>query len=334
MSIAHFIRNGSSRMAHAICALDSVARWAVTGTPIQNRLSDLATLLKFIRVHPYTDPKRFDADIAHLWKSGEDEEAAKRLQRLSACILLRRPKTTINLPPRQDMRCPIDFSREERELYTELREQTIARVDEALQSSSERSRASVYVNVLQQIESLRLVCNLGLHYHARHQKALNLPAESSDWTSLAQQAFNVQRGMGPIACVQCSSTLELTETLLDDSSTAYQNPIFSRCLKFVCGDCMHRMSRVGRKLGCGHRPPCPTASVSININVFEDISDMVPRQMKASSVGLPSKIEAVIADIKTLSPDTKWYIFPILFRDQSIPTFTKVIVALYFRPGD
>lgn len=273
--IAHFIRNGSSRMAHAMCALDSVSRWAVTGTPIQNRLGDLATLLKFIRVYPYTDPKRFDTDIAHLWKSGQDEEAAKRLQRLSACILLRRPKTTINLPPRHDMRCPIDFSREEREMYAEIREQTITRIDEALQSNSETSRASVYVNVLQQIESLRLVCNLGLHYHARHQKSLNVPAEASDWTGVAQQAFNVQRGMGPIVCVQCSSTLELTETLLDDSSTAYQNPTLSRCLKFVCGDCMHRMSKAGRKLGCGHRPPCPTASVSISMNIFEDISDML-----------------------------------------------------------
>ncbi|EHK42608.1 hypothetical protein TRIATDRAFT_224421 [Trichoderma atroviride IMI 206040] len=303
--IAHFIRNGKSRMAHSICALDSIARWAVTGTPIQNRLGDLASLLKFIRVYPYTDPRHFDADIAHFWKSGQDEEAAKRLQRLSACILLRRPKTTINLPPRQDLRCPIDFSREEREMYAAIREQAIIRIDEALQSNSERSRASVYVNVLQQIESLRLVCNLGLHYHARHQKSLNVPAEASDWTGDAQQTFNVQRGMGPIMCVQCSSTLELTETLLDDSSTAYQNPTFSRCLKFVCGDCMQRMSKAGRKLGCGHRPPCPTASVSISTNIFEDVSDIVPHQIEASSITLPSKINALVADIKSLPSDTK-----------------------------
>ena len=108
-------------MAHAICALDSVSRWAVTGTPIQNRLSDLATLLKFIRVHPYTDLKRFDADISRLWKFGEDEEAVKRLKHLSACLLLRRAKGTINLPPRRDMQCPVDFTREERAIYDKMR---------------------------------------------------------------------------------------------------------------------------------------------------------------------------------------------------------------------
>jgi hypothetical protein len=205
------------------------------------------------------------------------------------------------------------------------------RIDEALQSNSETSRAGVYVNVLQQIESLRLVCNLGLHYHARHQKSLNTPAEANNWTDVAQQAFNVQRGMGPIVCAQCSSTLELTETLLDDSNTVYQNPIFSRCLKFVCGDCMHRMSKAGRKLGCGHRPPCPTAPVSISTNIFEDVSDIVPRQMEASSVSLPSKIEALVADIKTLPLDTKRYLFAI-FHGWRI--YIKLVTASYFRPGD
>lgn len=293
-------------MARAICALDSVARWAVTGTPIQNRLGDLAALLKFIRVYPYNESKRFDKDITLFWKSGEDEEAAKRLKRLSACILLRRPKTTINLPPREDMRCPVDFSREEREMYAEIREQAITRIDEALQSHCETLRASVYVNVLQQIESLRLVCNLGLQYHARHQKSLQLPAGDGDWTSVAQQAFNVQRGMGPIVCTQCLSTLELTETFLDDSNAQYQDSIFFRCLKFICGDCTHRMSTTNGKLGCKHKPQCPRAPVSINMNLFEDVSGLAPRQVKASSAGLPSKVEALVADIKSLPPATKW----------------------------
>lgn len=293
-------------MAHAVCALDSVARWAVTGTPIQNRLGDLATLLKFIRAHPYTDPKSFDADITRLWKSGGDEEAVRRLKHLSACLLLRRPKATINLPHRRDMRCPVDFSREERALYDEIREQAVMKIDEALQNNSEASRAGVYVNVLQQIESLRLVCDLGLHYKKRHQNSLQLAAETNDWANVAQETFNVQRGMGPIVCAQCSSTLELTEALFDDSNIARTNPEFSRCLKFVCGDCTHKLDRAHRTAVCRHKPSCPTAPVSISTSAFEDVCGLISPQIKATSTSLPSKVEALVADIKSLPPGVKW----------------------------
>ncbi|KAK8048196.1 hypothetical protein PG994_009926 [Apiospora phragmitis] len=100
-----FIRNVKSRMAKSVCILDAKARWAVTGTPIQNRLSDFAALLQFIRVYPYDDTRRFDVDIANLWKAGEETEAVDRLQRLSNYLLLRRPKYTIDLPARCDLNC-------------------------------------------------------------------------------------------------------------------------------------------------------------------------------------------------------------------------------------
>ncbi|KAH8803561.1 SNF2 family N-terminal domain-containing protein [Xylogone sp. PMI_703] len=309
---AHYIRSGNSRMAHAICDLDSKSRWAVTGTPIQNRLSDLSTLLRFIRVYPYTDPKCFDADISRLWKSGEDEKAAERLQRLSAYLLLRRPKTTINLPPRRDTRLPVDFNAQEKAFYEEIREKAITRIDEALQNNSETSRAGVYVNVLQQIESLRLVCNLGLHYRARHSKTIDLSTEAiqQDWSSIAQHTFNVQRGMGPIICVQCSSLLELTDTV-DDTTAMYQNPQFSRCLKFTCGECIQKSSRTSYTVTCNHRSPCPTATVSISTTILEDIPDLdpPPSQTRMPSISLPSKVEALVADLKSLPSDVKCIVF-------------------------
>ncbi|KAL7916577.1 SNF2 family N-terminal domain-containing protein [Trichoderma velutinum] len=306
---AHYIRNGNSRMAHSICALDSVARWAVTGTPIQNRLADLATLLRFIRAHPYTDPKVFDTDISRFWKSGKDEEAVRRLKHLSACLLLRRPKATINLPQRRDMRCPVDFSREERALYDEIREQAVSKIEEVLQNNSEASRAGGYVNVLQQIESLRLVCDLGLYYHSRHQNLQHLMAEATDWASVAQETFNVQRGMGPMVCAQCSSTLELTETLFDDSTSVNTSPEFSRCLRYVCGDCIHKLGRANHIALCRHKPSCPTAPVSISTSVFEDVSSLISPQIKNLPTGIPSKVKALITDIKSLPPDAKCVVF-------------------------
>jgi SNF2 family DNA or RNA helicase len=189
---AHFIRNGNSQMARAICELDSIYRWAVTGTPIQNRLSDLASLLKFIRVYPYNDSKCFDNDISRLWKSGEDDEAVKRLKWLSACLLLRRPKGTINIPSRRDVKCAVDFSAAERAVYDKVLQQTITRIYDALLQNSEVSRSGVYINVLQQIESLRLVCDLGLHYDTRHSKAAAISTtEAIEWSLVTQQTFNV-----------------------------------------------------------------------------------------------------------------------------------------------
>lgn len=268
---------------------------------MQNRLGDLATLFKFIRAHPYTDRRCFDADISHLWKVGQYQEAIKRLKRLSKCLLLRRDKGTVSLPTRRDLQCPVDFNSEERALYNKLREKAIVSIDEAMSKDADSSKGGSYVNVLQQIDSLRLVCNLGLHYDARHGKSQHDPHAGS-WTSVAQNTFNMQREMGPIDCLQCSSTLDIAETELDDPTITPQRPLFFKCLSFICSDCTQRLKKTAR---CNHNPSCTMAPVSTSGQALEStLSDMLPQPER----GLPSKIEALLADIKALPPDEKWYV--------------------------
>lgn len=294
-----------SRMARAIYELDSISRWVVTGTPIQNHLSDLAALLKFIRPYPYDDPKRFDADISRFWKSGKDKEAVKRLERLSSCLILRRAKRTIDLPPRRDTKCPIDFNKQERTLYDTIRRQTIIRIDDALLHESEFSTSGVYVNFLQQIESMRLVCNLGLHYHTRHDKLT--PHDAMEWSKVAQETFNIQREMDSISCSQCSSILDLSETFFDDP-TIQDSPQFSRCLKYTCSECSYRLRLAGHTMVCGHNPRCSVAPVSISYSAFEETPSLLSQQKKPTSIGLPSKVEALISDLKALPSDVKWWV--------------------------
>jgi SNF2 family DNA or RNA helicase len=305
--VAHLIRNGNSRMSQAVCALESKARWAVTGTPIQNRLGDLATLFKFIRAYPYTDQRCFDTDISRLWKSGEYQEAIKRLKRLSKCLLLRRDKGTVRLPPRRDLQCPVDFRPEERALYNKLRQQAIISIDEVLKRDSDSSKSGAYVNVLQQIESLRLVCNLGLHYSSRHTKT-SQTLQVDDWLSLAQSTFNMQHDMGPIVCLQCSSTLNITEPLLDDPTTTVQNPFFFSCLRFICTDCAQKCKKA---VICGHKPCCAVAHVSAS---GHEVESSLPGVQAQTDKGLPSKVEALITDIKALPPSEKWYIIALSYR--------------------
>jgi SNF2 family DNA or RNA helicase len=295
-------------MARAVCELESTSRWAVTGTPIQNRLGDLASLLKFIRAYPYTDPKHFDADVSRPWKSGEDEEAVKRLKRLSACLLLRRPKGAIDLPPRRDLICPVDFTQEERTIYEQIRHQTITNIDEALGNDTGPSNSRVYVNVLQQIESLRLFSNLGLHYLSRHKKPSQQSSELEQWKMNAQQTFNSQREMMSMACMQCSSVLGLTDTLFDESAHATESAQFTSCLQFICSECASKTSISGQALSCGHLPSCPVVSVSTSGIALEEVESFVAPKVRPASMTLPSKIKALLEDLKRVPDDIKWYL--------------------------
>jgi SNF2 family DNA or RNA helicase len=300
-------------MARAVRDLDATSRWAVTGTPIQNRLGDLASLLRFIRAYPYTDPKQFDADVSRPWKSGEDEEAVKRLKRLSACLLLRRPKAAIGLPTRRNLVYAVDFAPEERDAYERIRFQTIRNIDEAFGNDTTDSKSLFYVNVLQQIESLRLFSNLGLHYLARHTKLLQKSLDSEQWTNNAQRTFNSQREMGSIYCMQCSSALGLTETLLDDIAHPIESAQFTSCLKFLCSECAGKKHLSGKTISCGHRPQCPVAPVSTSGAALEEVQHLVTGHNQPALLALPSKIRAFIEDIKGVPSDIKWQVLNIIY---------------------
>lgn len=265
-------------------------------------------MLKFLRAYPYQEPKTFKADISLPWKSDEEEKAVSRLKYLSASLVLRRPKSTISLPPRRDLQCPIDFNAEERDAYDKVRGQAISRIDEALQGHSSAdgtSKGFAYVNVLQKIESLRLICNLGLHYHSRHEEFTRRPREE-DWTSMAQPTFNAQREIAAMKCLQCSSSIGITESLLNLTDHGEQKGHFFRCLEFCCGECAERTRRSKREVSCRHNPTCPQAIVLLVGRAIEEVPALESLRRQAGVLELSSKIEALVNDIKSLPPDTKW----------------------------
>lgn len=293
-------------MARAICELNAVSRWAVTGTPIQNRLSDLATLVKFIRAYPYTDTREFDADITQLWKSGHEEKATLRLQHLSASIILRRAKGTITLPPKHDKLCPVDFSPKERAAYEKIRQSTITSVEEALSHNArpESSNVRMYHNALHRIESLRLFCDLGLGYYDRHGKFEDdPPAVQQDWQQEAQRLFNLQWAKVPMVCLGCSCILDPNEALTDQTEGSETSSQYTRCFQFICGECVKRASRAGRALACNHQPPCPVASVSTHY-MYQD-STASNSATETSESALPSKVKVLMSDLACQPPDVK-----------------------------
>ncbi|KAK4164613.1 SNF2 family N-terminal domain-containing protein [Cladorrhinum sp. PSN259] len=308
---AHKISNIKSRRASAICELRSFARWAVTGTPIQNELGDLASLLKFLRVHPYSEHQAFQTDIVNLWKSDHGEEACKRLKRLAGCLLLRRQKDVIELPPRHDMRYFINLNVSERNLYDATRAQALERIEEALTQNDDGSKHYSFQNVLQKIEAMRMICNLGLHYHARHEihQALQDGTAPHNWKTIAQSSFNIRRGMCHINCQtqSCGSTIGPANSDVRDSTQQQQHSLFSRCWKFTCSTCVQKAGV--HQIPCGCKPACPVAPISTDLASLDDVSMAMPVPTGGPSLGLSSKISTLIKDLQEQPKSTKSVVF-------------------------
>ncbi|KAK5121672.1 hypothetical protein LTR85_004844 [Meristemomyces frigidus] len=127
-----------------MCALEAASRWALTGTPIQNKLSDIASLYQFLRVYPYHDVGTFQEHIGRLKTSLSDGEALERLKNLIRYIMLRRSIGTVTLPERRDLTCTLDFSQEESLLYEEAKSSALHLIDEALDTDQERVRPELH----------------------------------------------------------------------------------------------------------------------------------------------------------------------------------------------
>uniref|UniRef100_A0A672RNB6 Transcription termination factor 2 n=1 Tax=Sinocyclocheilus grahami TaxID=75366 RepID=A0A672RNB6_SINGR len=84
---AHNIKNPKVQTSMAVCKLRARSRWAVTGTPIQNNLLDMYSLLKFLRCSPFDEYKLWKAQVDNGSKRG-----GERLNILTRALLLRRTK--------------------------------------------------------------------------------------------------------------------------------------------------------------------------------------------------------------------------------------------------
>uniref|UniRef100_A0A8C6LEJ2 Transcription termination factor 2 n=1 Tax=Nothobranchius furzeri TaxID=105023 RepID=A0A8C6LEJ2_NOTFU len=117
---AHNIKNPKVQTSMAVCQLRANARWAMTGTPIQNNLLDMYSLLKFLRCSPFDEYK--------LWKAQVDNGSSRgreRLNILTRTLLLRRTKDQLDsrgkplvlLPNRSCEVHQLTLSKEEQAVY-------------------------------------------------------------------------------------------------------------------------------------------------------------------------------------------------------------------------
>ena len=115
---AQYIKNHATKTTRAVKRLRSRLRFALTGTPVENRLSELWSIFDFLMPGFLGSYERF-RERYELGIIGEDEEAAARLRALIEPFVLRRRKADVltDLPAKLESIRYVPLGREQRRLY-------------------------------------------------------------------------------------------------------------------------------------------------------------------------------------------------------------------------
>lgn len=173
---AHTIKNRNAKATQACYALRSEYRWCLTGTPMQNNLDELQSLIKFLRIKPYNDLKVWKDQITTPMKAGRGTVAMKRLEFYLKAFMKRRRKDILKkegalnpggkavadggfnngfkITERKIVDVSAEFTPEERSFYQRLETRTDKSIEKMMNGNT-MSYASALVMLLR----LRQACN-------------------------------------------------------------------------------------------------------------------------------------------------------------------------------
>jgi SNF2 family DNA or RNA helicase len=153
---AQNIKNAHTKQAKAIRKLEGAHKIALTGTPMENRLSELWSIFDFLNPGYLGSATQFQRRFVTPIEKDRDMEKVNELQKLIRPFLLRRTKTdetiALNLPDKLEQKeyCPL--TPEQASLYEELVQDTLSRI-ETLTGFERRGL------ILQMLNRLKQLCN-------------------------------------------------------------------------------------------------------------------------------------------------------------------------------
>jgi superfamily II DNA or RNA helicase len=153
---AQAIKNAATKRSSAAMNLTGGFRMISTGTPIENRLSELWNLFRFINPGLLGSEERFRERFVRPIEGGRDPQASHILKAIVQPFILRRTKSQVleDLPPRTEVMRMVELSPEERALHESLRKRALER----LEGTRDVAPGQAHIQVLAELMKLRRCC--------------------------------------------------------------------------------------------------------------------------------------------------------------------------------
>ncbi|WP_395702451.1 SNF2-related protein [Aquabacterium sp.] len=128
---AQALKNAATKRAKAVANLQAGFRLALTGTPVENRLADLWSIMNLLNPGLLGSAGQFADRFGNAIERARDEAARQRVRRLVSPFLLRRTKAQVldDLPPRTEIIHRVEPGAEERAFLEAARRQALERVE-------------------------------------------------------------------------------------------------------------------------------------------------------------------------------------------------------------
>jgi SNF2 family DNA or RNA helicase len=158
---AQNIKNPEAKQTQAIRKLPAEFRLALTGTPVENRLSELWSIMHFLNPGYLGARARFRSEFAIPIERYHDEDAIARLRRLASPFILRRvktdPRVIQDLPEKVETKVYCTLSEEQATLYEAV-------VQDIMQQIEEKEGIERRGLVLSMLMQLKQICNHPVQY--------------------------------------------------------------------------------------------------------------------------------------------------------------------------
>ena len=279
---AHTVRESKSLQAQAAYSVWATRRWALSGTPIQNRLDDLGSLTQFLKLAPYDTPQGFIQHIRSPASQPANDTFLKSLRVFVDSFTLRRLKDRVDLPPRQDLICKLRFTESEKELHDFFRSQFNWQMKELAENKKKKGKkkdksnpSGGYIRALQGILTLRLICAHGKELLNESNRALLQGRSKSEAINIddptGTPAFDEKTAYDNLtmmasadmdSCRECMKRIGGDSPSEDDEADVIRGYMLP-CNDLVCRDCFERNRKPFDDAFHGALVDCPFCEMAI-----------------------------------------------------------------------